>query len=143
MKNAAAFVLGVLILLAAGAGLYWRFALRPYYLVNSARHAHMARLGEAVAEFNARQNRLPKSLDELVAAGLLPEKTELCWSPVKHQSMTARPVSYKECEYDVSFTPKAVVISIPSASVPGRGFSFLDENKRSFTVTAGVRAYHP
>lgn len=127
---------------AAGAG-YWQFRLAPYYWASHARHKSMQQIKEGVAAFNTKHDRLPVSLDELVSDGSLPAEGKIYYSAMKHRSLNARSLSYRDCEFDLQFSKDAVIVSIPDAVFADKTFDFLPADQRSLVITAGVKILEP
>lgn len=136
--TAVALVLAV----AAGAG-YWHFRLAPYYWANYTRHKSMQQIKEGIATFSTKHDRLPVSLEELVSDGSLPAESKIYYSAMKHRSLNARSLSYRDCEFELQFDKDAVIVSIPDAVFADKTFDFLPANQRSLVITAGVKILDP
>lgn len=126
------------------AGAAWHFYIEPGLLFEQARYAHMERLVGAVAEYNTRHGRLPTSLRQLVAAGVLPADGEMYYSPVRHRSRRVRRLAYTECEYSLSFEPEQVTVAIPEVDYQGSRFYLLGPaDYASRRVTRQMKVYRP
>ena len=91
----------------------WHFAVRPQILISKTRYAHIHHIYWAVAQFNGARHRLPKSLAEVVEAGYLPEHVTIYYSPLQHDTLFEGILPYSACEFDMSFSPDQVLISVP------------------------------
>lgn len=129
----------VVTLSGVAAGLYWHFYLAPYYWFSAARHRNMQGLMEAVVQFNSKMNRLPASLQEVVAAGLLPPQSTIYFSPMAHHSLWLRSLPYQRCEYQVTFSSDLVTIAIPERVAAQRIFAFVTQEDRSMEVSGQVK----
>lgn len=126
--------LGAAAVLIAAAAAYWHFVLAPYCWVSYARHKNMERLAAAVSGFNFSKERLPRSLDELVSAGFLPAEGPMFFSTVRHRTLTARPLPFRECEYDLTFSSDSVTIRIPREDLADKKFSFVTERQAEIWI---------
>jgi hypothetical protein len=132
--------LAVLVVVAAA---FWHFYFKPGLLVEKARYGHMQWLGTAVIEFNTRYKRMPRSLDELVVSGLLPRESEMYANPMKRGSFHSPPLSYKDCEFELSFGSRTVTISIPKETFLASRYAAVRGSWRTWTVTDDLRLYDP
>jgi hypothetical protein len=101
----------------------------------------MRSIGNGIALFNGKYNRLPKSLGEVVSAGFLPEKSELYYCPVKHGAFSSKELSYNECEFTIMFEPNTVVISIPKEIFNNVLYRRVKDYARKWEIPAGCKAY--
>ena len=94
-----------------------------------------------MALYNGKYNRLPKSLEEVVSAGFLPEKSKIYYCPVKHNRLFSKKLLYSECEYNITFDSNAVVISVPNEVFDNEQYKGISEKDKKKIVPAGWKAY--
>lgn len=131
---------GSLVLLAA-LGALWQFKLKPQVLAEQTRYQYMQRLAEGVLRFNTKYDRLPRSLEEMVAAGTLPKAGSMYFSPMAHGSVIPRTLSFKQCEYQMTFGPKGVTVAVPREVYGRKEYAFAPEGWWTMTVTPEMRLY--
>ena len=142
MLKKIALIAGTLLALAAaGAGAYWHFVMHPWMVVESTRYGKIQGLGTAVIRFNEGERKMPKSLEQMVLRGYLPERTELCWDPLAHDSLEAKPVHYKDCEFRVEFGTASATISVPPEVARGFRHFEVPKSRLSWTVSNGLKVY--
>jgi hypothetical protein len=122
-------------------GIFWHNHLKPYVLYQKTRDFNMHGIGEGIALFNGKNNRLPKDIDEVVQAGFLPEKSELYYCPVKHNSLFSKELPYWKCEFEISFDPNIVVIHIPREVFDHTFYKRASENSRKWEILVDCKAY--
>ncbi len=130
---------GVVVLLAAiAAAGAWKMRIEPYLLIEDTRWVQMATLEEAVIIYSDRHKKLPTSLEEIVKDGILPETGVVYFNPMKHGSRKRQPISYRDCEFEFTFSPEEVTISVPKDVHSKRKFAWATGNSWTHRVPKGA-----
>jgi hypothetical protein len=119
---------------------FWNNRLKPYLLFQETRE-NMRMIGNDIALFNGKYDKLPTSLEEMVKAGFLPEKSELYYCPVRHSSLSSKELSYNEYEFVIIFEPNIVVIRIPQEVFDNTFYKRASEGARKWEITSSCKAY--
>jgi hypothetical protein len=93
--------------------LFWNYFLKPSILWHEASWVRKFEFLSAVLSYEDKFGRLPTSLEEMVSAGCLPEKSNIYSCPILHGTRFGKVLPYTECEYTITFDPNKIVIYIP------------------------------
>jgi hypothetical protein len=113
----------------------------PSILWQRTRYENMNRISIGIKLYNGKYDRLPKSLNEVVTAGFLPEKSKIYYCPIKHNHFFSKELLYSECEYVVTFDPNVVVISVSEEVWDNKSCKSINQGYKKIEVWAGTKAY--
>lgn len=106
-------LLSIFIILVIGLWAFYKFIAKPDFIVDNTEWQQTI-LISGIDSFLGREKRLPVSLEEVVKAGDLDEKSNLYYCPMKHHALgTYEDIHYTNCEFEISFEPNEVRICIP------------------------------
>jgi len=108
--------------------IFWSYILKPSRLWHETYWNHRLALGSAISQYQSEFGRLPKSLEDMVSTGILPQRSNIFSCPILHGTSGGKVISYTECEYTIIFDPNKIVISIPKEVFNKRGYK-VDEKR--------------
>ncbi|MHC4747868.1 MAG: hypothetical protein ACYS18_11235 [Planctomycetota bacterium] len=107
----------------------------------------MIAIEEGFIAFNTKYGRLPKSLEEVVARGLLPKKSEIYSCPILNNSIFGKKLAYKECEYHFVFKEQEIFIKMPESVLKMEDYKDLTELGQHIEIyentTLSIEEYVP
>lgn len=93
----------------------WHFRVAPRLLWNVTYQLHIMPLEESVIRFSTEYKRLPTSVEEMLKAGALPQRSKLYYCPIKHNSFFSKELDISETEIELVFRADEVVVKVPDA----------------------------
>ena len=111
---------------------------KPYLLYKKTRFHNMMSIEEGFLAFNTKYERLPKSLEEVVASDLLPEKSEIYSCPILKNSIFGEKLTYHECQYDFVFNEHEIFIQMPESVLKMEDYKDLTEFGRRIEIYKGT-----
>ena len=133
-------ILTVVLGLAVPSYLLWSHNLKPAILWDKTYYYHMSQIRGGIACYNGEYNRLPKNLDEVVSSGVLPEESDIYYCLVMHNSLFSKNISYRECEFEITFDPNIIVISLPEKVLENEPYKSMDERDKKKEITTEYKA---
>jgi hypothetical protein len=134
-------ILTIVLSLAVPSYLLWNHHLKPAILWDKTYYYHMSQIRGGIACYNGKYNRLPESLDEVVSSGFLPEESDIYFCLVMHNSLFSKNISYRECEFEITFDPNIIVIHLPEKVLEKEPYKSMDERSKKIEITEENKAY--
>ena len=121
----------------------WYFAVEPILILIKTNQKQMFELSNSVVAFSTINNRLPRSLEEMVAAGVLPTVGTIYFSPLLHDSLSLKEVPYQKAEFEFEFTDDKATVMIPTETYRRKQMNWRYKlwlpTKHSLEVLRGTR----
>lgn len=134
-------ILTIVLSLAVPSYLLWNHLLKPSILWDKTYYSNMKRIEGGIACYNGKYGRLPKSLDEVVSSGFLPEESDIYFCPVMHNSLFSKNISYCECEFEITFDPNIIVIRLPEKVLENKPYKSMNERSKKMEITEKIKSY--
>ncbi|MDD5064645.1 MAG: hypothetical protein PHQ35_07820 [Phycisphaerae bacterium] len=112
--------------------LFWNCLLKPSILWDETFWNNRGAFFQAIGKYNYQFGRLPNSLEEMVKAGFLPEKSNIYSCPILHGTRSGKVLPYTECEYSITFDPNKIVIYVPKEVFDKWGYRDIEEKRRKW-----------
>src|SRR6266568_2730831 len=121
----------------------WYFLAEPILILMKTKEKQMIEIANSVVAFNTIHNRLPRSVDEMVATGVLPNVGEIYYSPLVHESLFLRPLPYQHAEFEFDFNEEKTTIMISAETYRQKAeklrFGWLLPKNRKIEVRGGTK----
>lgn len=140
MRFKPVIILTIVLGLAVPSYLLWNHLLKPGILWDKTYYYHMSQIRGGIACYNGKYDKLPKSLDEVVSSGFLPKESDVYFCLVMHNSLFSKNISYRECEFEITFDPNIIVISLPESVLRNEPYKSMKERSKKMEITAKDKA---
>ncbi len=112
--------------------LFWNYFLKPSILWDETFWVNRIAFGSAISLYKGKFGRLPRSLEEMVSTGFLPERSNIYSCPILHGTRSGKVLPYTECEYTITFDPNKIVIYVPEEVFDNWRYKYVDASRRKW-----------
>ena len=112
--------------------LFLYYLLKPSILWDDTFWGNRTVFASAISQYKDKFGRLPTSLEEMINADFLPEKSNVYSCPILHGTRGGKVLPYTECEYTITFDPNKIVIYVPKEVFDKWGYRDIEEKRRKW-----------